>query len=42
VFKSGINLYYERINLENLLDVNNANELLTKFEIKLSDPGVIY
>lgn len=42
VFKSRTNLYYEKINLSNVLDVNNANEALTRFNLNLSEPGAIY
>ena len=42
VFKSRTNMYYEKLNLGNLLDANNANEALTKFDLQLSKPGSIY
>lgn len=29
-------MYYEKINLTNVLDANNANEQFTKFDLKLS------
>ena len=35
-------MYFEKLNLENLLDVANANEALIKFDLNLSNPGVIY
>jgi hypothetical protein len=42
VFRSRINLYYEKLNLANVLDVANANNGLVKFDLNLSAPGSIY
>ena len=39
VFRSRTNLYYEKLNLTNVLEVANANNALIKFDIELSTPG---